>query len=91
VRRQFKAARPGHLHVADFTYVPLAGGRFACTAFVVGAFAGLIPGEECSLSKQAAFVERRSARALDLDAISDGLKVAHRFVPRPCCNVWHPS
>jgi transposase InsO family protein len=57
VRRQFKAARPGQLHVADFTYVPLAGGRFAYTAFVIDAFAGLIPGWECSLSKQAAFVE----------------------------------
>jgi putative transposase len=43
-RRQFKAARPGQLHVADFTYVPLAGGRFAYTAFVIDAFAGLIPG-----------------------------------------------
>jgi putative transposase len=57
VRRQFKASRPGQLHVADFTYVPLAGGRFAYTAFVIDAFAGLIPGWECSLSKQAAFVE----------------------------------
>jgi putative transposase len=56
VRRQFKASRPGQLHVADFTYVPLAGGRFAYTAFVIDAFAGLIPGWECSLSKQAAFV-----------------------------------
>ena len=43
VRRQFKAPRPGQLHVADFTYVPLAGGRFAYTAFVIDAFAGLIP------------------------------------------------
>jgi putative transposase len=50
VRRQFKASRPGQLHVADFTYVPLAGGRFAYTAFVVDAFAGLIPGWECSHS-----------------------------------------
>jgi transposase InsO family protein len=57
VRRQFKASRPGQLHVADFTYVPLAGGRFAYTAFVIDAFAGLIPGWECSLSKQTAFVE----------------------------------
>lgn len=57
VRRQFKAARPGQLHVADFTYVPLAGGKFAYTAFVIDAFAGLIPGWECSLSKRAAFVE----------------------------------
>jgi len=57
VRRQFKASRPGQLHVADFTYVPLATGRFAYTAFIIDAFAGLIPGWECSLSKQAAFVE----------------------------------
>jgi putative transposase len=57
VRRNFKAARPGQLHVADFTYVPLAGGRFAYAAFVVDAFAGLIPGWECSLSKKTAFVE----------------------------------
>jgi putative transposase len=63
VRRQFKAARPGQLHVADFTYVPLAGGRFACTAFVMDAFAGLIPGWECSLSRQAAFVERAIRQA----------------------------
>jgi putative transposase len=55
VRRQFRASRPGQLHVADFTYVPLSGGRFACTAFVIDAFAGLIPGWECSLSKKAAF------------------------------------
>jgi hypothetical protein len=48
VRRRFKASRPGQLHVADFTYVPLAGGRFAYTAFVIDAFAGLIPGWECS-------------------------------------------
>ena len=57
VRRRFKAARPGQLHVADFTYVPLAAGRFAYTAFVIDAFAGLIPGWECSLSKETAFVE----------------------------------
>jgi transposase InsO family protein len=63
VRRRFKAARPGQLHVADFTYVPLAGGRFAYTAFVIDAFAGLIPGWECSLSKQTAFVERAIRQA----------------------------
>ena len=57
VGRNFKAARPGQLHVADFTYVPLAGGRFGYTAFVIDAFAGLIPGWECSLSKKTAFVE----------------------------------
>jgi putative transposase len=57
VRRQFKAARPGELHVADFTYVPMGTGRFGCTAFVIDAFAGPIPGWECSLSKKTAFVE----------------------------------
>ena len=57
VRRQFKAPRPGQLHVADFTYVPRVTGRFAYTAFVIDAFAGLIPGWECSVSKETAFVE----------------------------------
>jgi len=66
VKRNFKAQRPGQLHVADFTYVPLDGGGFACTAFVIDAFAGLIAGWECSLSKQTAFVEKavRQAAAL---------------------------
>lgn len=62
VRRQFKAARPGQLHVADFTYVPLAA-RFGYTAFVIDAFAGLICGWECSLRKQTAFVERAIRQA----------------------------
>ena len=57
VRRRFSAGRPGQLHVADFTYVPLAGGGFGYTAFVIDAFAGLIPGWECSLSKETALVE----------------------------------
>jgi putative transposase len=57
VRRQFKAARPGQLHVADFTYVQMVTGRLAYTAFVIDAFAGLIPGRACALSKQTAFVE----------------------------------
>jgi len=57
VNRHFKAARPGQLHVADFTYVPLAGGRFCYTAFVIDAYAGLIPGWECSASKETGFIE----------------------------------
>jgi transposase InsO family protein len=57
IRRQFKAARPGQPHVADFTYVQTVTGRFADTAFVINAFAGLIPGWECSLSEQTAFAE----------------------------------
>jgi putative transposase len=31
VKRHFKAQRPGRLHVADFTYVPLEGGGFGRT------------------------------------------------------------
>jgi len=57
VRRQFRASRPGELVVADFTYVPMDTSRFGYTAFVVDAFAGFIPGWECSLSKKTAFVE----------------------------------
>ena len=63
VRRDFKASRPGQLHVADFTYVPLDGGGFGYTAFVIDAFAGLIAGWECSLSKETAFVERAIRQA----------------------------
>ena len=63
VKRDFTAQRPGQLHVADFTYVPLDGGGFGYTAFVIDAFAGLIAGWECSLSKQAAFVERAIGQA----------------------------
>jgi putative transposase len=57
VNRHFKAARPGQLHVADFTCVPLAGGRFCYTAFVIDAYAGLIPGWECSASKETGLIE----------------------------------
>src|SRR6266581_2883355 len=68
VKRDFKAERPGQLHVADFTYVPLDGGGFGCTAFVIDAFAGLIAGWECSLSKETAFVERAIRQAAALRA-----------------------
>jgi putative transposase len=68
VGRQFKAARPGQLHVADFTYVPLASGRFAYTAFVIDAYAGLIPGWECSVSKRTAFVESAIRQAAEYRA-----------------------
>jgi transposase InsO family protein len=65
VERQFKADRPGLLHVADFTYVPLAGGRFCYTAFVIDAYAGLIPGWECSASKKSAFIESALRQATE--------------------------
>ena len=48
---------PNLLVVADFTYVPMVCG-FGYTAFVVDAYAGLIPGWECSLRKDTGFVER---------------------------------
>ena len=63
VKRDFTAGLPGQLHVADFTYVPLDGGGFGYTAFVIDAFAGLIAGWECSLSKETAFVERAVRQA----------------------------
>jgi putative transposase len=68
VQRHFTAERPGQLHVADFTYVPLDGGGFGYTAFVIDAFAGLIAGWDCSLSKQTAFVERAIRQAAALRA-----------------------
>ncbi len=68
VRRDFTADRPGQLHVADFTYVPLDGGGFGYTALVIDAFAGLIAGWECSLSKETAFVERAIRQAATLRA-----------------------
>ena len=68
VKRNFKASAPGQLHVADFTYVPLDGGGFGYTALVIDAFAGLIGGWECSLSKETAFVERAIRQATALRA-----------------------
>jgi putative transposase len=63
VGRDFRAQRPGQLLVADFTYVPMAGGEFGYTAFVFDAFAGTIVGWECSLSKATAFVQRAVGQA----------------------------
>jgi putative transposase len=68
VKRNFKAEQPGQLHVADFTYVPMHGGGFGYTALVIDAFAGLIAGWECSLSKETAFVERAIRQAAALRA-----------------------
>lgn len=44
VKRHFKAPAPNELVVADFTYVPMAGGWFGYTAFVIDAFANMIVG-----------------------------------------------
>ena len=68
VQRNFTAERPGQLHVADFTYVPLDGGGFGHTAFCIDAFAGLIAGWECSLSRQTAFVQKAIGQAAALRA-----------------------
>ena len=57
VGRRWRVSAPNLLVVADFTYVPMIGG-FGYTAFVVDAYAGLIPGWECSLNKDTGFVER---------------------------------
>lgn len=57
VGRQWRVAAPNLLEVADFTYVPMTRG-FGYTAFVVDAYAGLIAGWECSLTKDTGFVER---------------------------------
>jgi putative transposase len=57
VGRQWRVSAPNLLLVADFTYVPMTCG-FGYTAFVVDAYAGLIPGWECSLTKDTGFVER---------------------------------
>ena len=82
VKRHFQANRPGQLHVADFTYVPLDGGGFGYTAFVVDAFAGLIAGWECSLSKETAFVERavRQAAALRVRPSRSHSTMATRYL-----------
>jgi len=68
VDRQFRVEAPNTLLVADFTYVRLAGGAFAYTAFVVDAYAGTIVGWECSTSKHTAFVERAIGQACALRA-----------------------
>jgi transposase InsO family protein len=60
--------------VADFTYVPLDGGGFGYTAFVIDAFAGLIAGWECALTKNTAFVERAIRQATAYRA-----RQGHRF------------
>jgi transposase InsO family protein len=64
VKRQFKAEAPGLLLVADFTYVPLAGGGFAYVAFVIDAYAGTIRGWDCSVSKTTAFIQRAIRQAI---------------------------
>jgi len=63
VGRQWRVSAPSLLLVADFTYVPMTRG-FGYTAFVVDAYAGVIPGWECSLVKDTGFVERALRHAV---------------------------
>jgi putative transposase len=63
VGRRFRVQGPNRLLVADFTYVSMSTGGFGYTAFVIDAYAGLIPGWECSTSKRTAFVERAIQQA----------------------------
>ena len=68
VQRRFRAPAPSRLLVADFTYVRMADGLFAYTAFVIDAYANRIVGWECSTSKQTAFVESAIRQAAALRA-----------------------
>ena len=68
VKRRFRAPAPGRLRVADFTYVRMASGCFAYTAFVIDAYANRIVGWACSTSKETAFVESAIRQAVALRA-----------------------
>lgn len=68
VDRQFRVDAPNRLIVADFTYVRLATGAFAYTAFAIDAYAGRIVGWECSTSKETRFVESAIRQAAALRA-----------------------
>ena len=68
VKRQFRAPAPNRLLVADFTYVRMASGCFAYTAFVIDAYANRIVGWECSTTKHTSFVESAIRQAAALRA-----------------------
>jgi putative transposase len=68
VKRQFRAPAPNRLLVADFTYVRMASGCFAYTAFVIDAYANRIVGWECSTTKHTNFVESAIRQAVALRA-----------------------
>ena len=76
VGRRWRVAAPNLLVVADFTYVPMVAG-FGYTAFVVDAYAGLIPGWECSLTKDTGFVERALRHAAAIRS-----RQGHPFIPQ---------
>lgn len=71
VDRNWMVDAPNKLVVADFTYVPMAGGWHSYTAFCVDAFADMIVGWECSASKQTALVESALQQAEGFRARQD--------------------
>jgi transposase InsO family protein len=81
VDRQFQVAAPNRLLVADFTYVVRLHGRWCYTAFVVDAFAGLIPGWQVGPHATEEFV----TAALD-DAIEQRARHGH---PIPAGAIHH--
>jgi putative transposase len=65
VQRHFHAAAPNRLFVADFTYVPLSGGGFAYTAFIIDAYAADIVGWAVATRANASLVRKALAFALE--------------------------
>ncbi|UAN16292.1 MULTISPECIES: IS3 family transposase [Enterobacter] len=74
VNRQFVAARPNQLWVADFTYASTWQG-FAYVAFIIDVFAGVIVGWQVSSSMETTFV---------LDALEQAL-----WARRPSGTIHH--
>lgn len=62
VDRKFEACAPNRLHVADITYVRMADGRFAYTAFVTDVYARRIVGWSCAATMD---TEEPPLRALE--------------------------
>ena len=70
VERRFEACAPNRLHVADITYVRMADGRFAYTAFVTDMFARRIVGWACATTM--------NTRELPLQALEQAISWAAR-------------
>lgn len=73
VERDFRAAKPDRLWVADITYVPLAAGGFCYTAFITDAFSRRIVGwsVESSLRTELALDALEMALAARGDRLAD--------------------
>jgi putative transposase len=65
VQRRFGATAPNQLLVADFTYVPISGGGFVYTAFVIDAYAGDITGWHVATRPNQAMVSRALTDAVE--------------------------